>query len=80
MILFPLLKILLCSWMLLLLIQSISHDLITLALISGVIIISVPIALGLAWLCGLIVFQTVSLFTLFVIVLVVLHIIQLGFG
>ena len=77
MILFPLLKILLCSWIFLLIIQSISHDVLTLTLISGVILTSIPIALVLAWLSGSVVFQAVLLFTLFVIALIILHLIQL---
>lgn len=77
MILFPLLKILLCSWILLLIIQSIGHDVLTLTLISGVIVTSIPIALVLAWLSGPMVFQAVFLFTLFVIALIILHFMQL---
>jgi hypothetical protein len=77
MILFAMLKILLCSWLILLIIQSISHDVLTLTLISGVIVTSIPLALGLAWLSGPLVFQTVFLFTLFVIALIILHMMQL---
>ncbi|MFX0169285.1 MAG: hypothetical protein ACFE89_08035 [Candidatus Hodarchaeota archaeon] len=80
MIVFPLLKILLCSWIILLIIQSISHNILTLTLISGVIVTSIPIALGFAWISGPIVFQTVFLFTLFVIAVILIHLIQLGLG
>jgi hypothetical protein len=77
MILFAMLKILLCSWVILLIIQSITHDVLTLTLVSGVIVTSIPIALGLAWLSGPLVFHSVFLFTLFVIALIILHMMQL---
>ena len=78
MLLFSVLKILLCSWILLLIIQSISNDIISITLISGTIITSIPLALILAWVMGSAVFRAVFLFSLFTILVMTLHVMQLG--
>lgn len=78
MLIFSVLKILLCSWVLLLIIQSISNDVISIMLISGTIITSIPLALMIAWATGSTVFRAVFLFSLFTIVVITLHVMQLG--
>ncbi|MHA2314170.1 MAG: hypothetical protein ACXACF_02635 [Candidatus Hermodarchaeia archaeon] len=78
MFLFPVLKILLCSWVLLLIIQSITNDVISMILLSGTIITSIPMALMLAWVIDAAVFRAVFLFSLFTILVITLHVMQLG--
>ncbi len=78
MLLFHVLKILLCSWILLLIIQSISNDIISIILISGTIITSIPLVLMLAWVIDAAVFRAVFLFSLFIILVIILHVMQLG--
>ncbi|MFW9986453.1 MAG: hypothetical protein ACFFDJ_07820 [Candidatus Odinarchaeota archaeon] len=80
MLIFTILKIILCSWILLLIVQSISHDVISLVIISGTIITSIPVVLFLSMAAGFTVFRTVFLFSLFVIVVITLHLIQLVLG
>ena len=80
MLIFTILKIILCSWMLLLVVQSISHDVISLVIISGTIITSIPVVLFLSLAAGPTMFRTVILFSLFVIVVITLHLIQLVLG
>ena len=78
MFLFQVLKILLCSWILLLIIQSISNDTISIILISGTIITSIPFVLMIAWVIDSVVFRAVFLFSLFTILIITLHVMQLG--
>lgn len=79
MLLLVILKIVVYSWLLLLIIQSLSNDITSLVVISGMIIASLPFGLMLAWLAGYVVFRAVFLFSLFVIVIITLHSMQLGF-
>ncbi len=80
MLLYQILKLILYCWFLLLIIQSLSNDFPTLVLISGTIITSMPFALLLAWTAGSITFQSVVLFSLFVLIVITLQITQLTLG
>lgn len=80
MLLFQILKLVLYSWFLLLIIQSVSNDFTTLALISGTIITSMPFVIYLAWIAGISTFRAVLLFSLFTIVVIMLHTTQLVLG
>jgi len=80
MLLFQVLKLVLGCWFLLLIIQSVSHDFPTLVLLSGVIITSMPFAIFLAWIAGVPTFRSVVLLSLFILIVIALHITQLAFG
>lgn len=71
------LRLLLCAWMALLFLESICNDSLSLMVIAGVICATIPLALILAWSAGPNVLQTVLVFSLFVLVMITLHVMQL---
>jgi hypothetical protein len=78
MVIFQILKITLCCWLLLLIVQSVSNDLSCLVLVSGVIITSMPFVLFLSWLVGSAIFRSTLLFTMFTLIVIALHTVQLA--
>ncbi len=73
----PFLRLLLCAWMALLFLESLSSDSLSLMVIAGVICATIPIALILAWSAGSHVLHAVLIFSLFVLVMITLHVMQL---
>jgi hypothetical protein len=71
------LRLLLCIWMALLFLESLCSDYLSLIVIAGAICATIPLALILAWSAGSNVLHAVLVFSLFVLVMITLHIMQL---
>ena len=71
------LKIILCTWFIGLIIESICNDIPSLTLIAGTICASFPIAIVFAWYEGAYVFQAVLIFITFTTLVITLHIVEL---
>lgn len=71
------LRLLLGAWMALLFLESLCNDSLSLMVIASAIFATIPLALIIAWSAGPNVFQTVLIFSLFVLAMVTLHVMEL---
>jgi hypothetical protein len=71
------LRLLLGAWMVLLFLESLCSDSISLMVVASAICATIPLALIIAWSAGPNVFQTVLVFSLFVLAMITLHVMEL---
>jgi hypothetical protein len=77
---FFILKVILSIWLILIFLKSLSNDMLSLVLFDGMIGASLPLALLFAWTIGPLIFNAVMYFSLFILMMIAIHMIELFFG